>query len=52
LADAIAGSFRQSRQSLKEVDFLEGVRLAGAVTEIVVTYRRTLVVDFSGKQQA
>jgi hypothetical protein len=50
-ADAIALSFHESSQSRKRGDFLAGVRLAAAVTEIVVTYRRTLVVDCSGKPQ-
>src|SRR3954469_18923711 len=49
LADAIAGSFRESRQTRKKGDTLVGLRLARAVTKRDVTDRRTLVVDFSGK---
>src|SRR3954447_4457783 len=50
-ADAIAHSFRQSRQSCKTGDSLVAVRLARTVTKIEVTYRRILIVDYGGKPQ-
>src|SRR3954469_346355 len=49
LADAIAASFRESRQTRKKGGYPCGTETCASSNKEDVTDRRTLVVDFSGK---